>query len=71
MIGSTADYVSMVAAKLPGQTWEYYADQLPLAIGLQLRNAELADRGAELLPPGQGAASKLSEILGEHAEDWL
>lgn len=71
MIGSDADYVSTVAAKLPGQTWAYYMDELPLCIGMQLRNADLFERGCDIVPPGRSASAKMQEILGEHAEAWF
>lgn len=71
MIGSDADYVATVAAKLPGQTWAYYMDELPLAIGMQLRNADLFERGCDIVGPGRSAAARMGEILGDHAESWL
>lgn len=71
MIGGAAEYVSLVASKLPGQPWDYYVDELPLAIGLQIRNAALYESGAHLVPPGRTARAKAAEILGEHLEDWV
>lgn len=71
MIGGAAEYVSLVASKLPGQTWSYYVDELPLAIGLQLRNAALYESGAHLVPPGRTARAKAAEILGDHLADWV
>lgn len=71
MIGETADYVAMCASALPGMPWDYYADRLPLAIGLQLRNAALVEAGARIVPPGRTASAKAREILGEHAADWV
>ena len=71
MIGGTADYVSTVAAMLPGMPWSYYVHSLPLAVGMQLRNAYIYREGGEIVPPGRGASAKLKEILGEHAEEWV
>ena len=61
----------MVASALPGQTWDYYVDELPLAIGLQLRNTALYQAGVDIIPPGRTAAAKMSEILGDHASEWI
>ena len=71
MIGSDVDYIATVASKLPGQRMEYYLDELPLAIGLQLRNADLFERGCDIIPPGRSAGRIAHEILGEFAEDWI
>lgn len=71
MIGGAAEYVSLVASKLPGQKWDYYLDDLPLAIGLQIRNAALYEAGAHLVPPGRTARAKAAEILGDHLAEWV
>ena len=71
MIGDTAEYVRLVASSLPGQKWEYYADELPLAIGLQLRNTALYQAGVNLITPGRTAEAKVTEILGDHASEWI
>jgi hypothetical protein len=71
VIGSDAQYVSLVASKLPGMTWEYYTEILPLAIGLQLRNAALYEDGARIIPPGRTAEAKAREILGDRFREWL
>lgn len=71
MIGTDANYVSLVSSVLPGQTWDYYVSELPLAIGLQLRNAALAAQGSDIVPPGRSAESKGREILGDHITEWV
>lgn len=71
MIGGTAEYVRLVASALPGQTWDYYVDELPLAIGLQLRNTALYQAGVDIIPPGRTASAKMTEILGDHASEWI
>jgi hypothetical protein len=70
VIGGTAEYVKLVASALPGQTWDYYVDELPLAIGLQLRNASLFESGVDLVSISKSSSAKANEILGEHAKDW-
>jgi hypothetical protein len=62
--------VSLVASVLPGQGWDYYVSELPLAIGLQLRNAALHAQGSDIVPPGRSAEAKGREILGDHIKDW-
>lgn len=69
MIGETCDYVCTVAAEIGG-TWEEIADQLPLAIGIQIRNFALAKEGVRIMPPGRTASAKAREILGDHAGEW-
>lgn len=71
MIGGTAQYVALVASKLPGMSWDYYVYDLPLAIGLQLRNAALYEDGARIIPPGRTAEAKAREILGDRFGEWL
>ena len=71
MIGETAEYVALVSSVLSGQTWSYYVDELPLVIGLQLRNVSLAQEGIRIIPPGRTAGAKAREILGEHISSWL
>lgn len=71
MIGTDANYVALVASVLAGQTWDYYVSDLPLAIGLQLRNAALYAQGSDIVPPGRTAEAKGREILGDHIEDWM
>jgi hypothetical protein len=56
---------------LPGMPWSYYVHSLPLAVGMQLRNAYIYREGGEIVPPGRGASAKLKEILGDHAEEWV
>jgi hypothetical protein len=51
--------------------WDYYVDDLPLAIGLQLRNAALYEDGARIIPPGRTAEAKAREILGDRFGEWL
>ena len=51
--------------------WQYYAEELPLAIGLQLRNAALYEDGARIIPPGRTAEAKAREILGDSFGEWL
>lgn len=46
-------------------------DELPLAIGMQLRNADLFERGCDIVPPGRGAGAIAREILGDYAESWV
>ena len=70
-MGECADYVAIVASVLPGHTWHYYIDVLPLAIGMQLRNAALLQEGVTLLPPGRSAAAKAREIVGDALDSWL
>lgn len=71
MIGTDANYVCLVASVLPGNTWSYYIHELPLAIGMQLRNAALHSSGSDLVTPGRSAEAKGREILGDHIEDWI
>jgi hypothetical protein len=71
VIGSNAQYVALVASKIPGMAWDYYVDDLPLAIGLQLRNAALYEDGARIIPPGRTAEAKAREILGDRFGEWL
>lgn len=70
MIGSDANYVALVASVLGGQDWHYYAHVLPLAIGLQLRNAALHAQGSDIVPPGRSAEAKGREILGDYIAEW-
>ena len=70
MIGTDANYVALVASVLSGQTWDYYVHALPLAIGLQLRNAALHAQGSDIVPPGRSAEAKGREILGDHIGEW-
>jgi hypothetical protein len=70
VIGTTADYVALVASVVP-MTWDQIADELPLARGLQLRNAALAQAGVRLVGSGQSSYAKAGEILGEHAAAFM
>lgn len=70
MIGGTAEYVALVASVVP-MTWREIADELPLAIGLQLRNIALVKANARLIAPGRTASAKAREILGDAVADWL
>ena len=45
-------------------------DDLPLAVGLQLRNVALS-RTMKILPQGSGALNDAREILGDHLDEWL
>ncbi len=51
--------------------WDYYADTLPLAIGLQLRNVALTLEGAKIVPPGRTAEARAREILGDQFGQWV
>jgi hypothetical protein len=42
-----------------------------IMVGLQLRNADLFERGCDIIPPGRSAGRIAHEILGEFAEDWI
>jgi len=65
------NYAATVASQLPGMPFEYYIDQLPLAIGLQFRNADLHVNVSELIPPGKAASAKARQILGDHVDEWV
>ena len=69
MIGTTAEYVALVASVVP-MGYDDIADRLPLAIGLQLRNIALSQANVRLIPPGRGANAAANEILGDYAEEW-
>jgi len=51
--------------------WGYYVDELPLVIGMQMRNAALDQAGIRIIPPGRTAYAKAGEILGDHIHEWL
>jgi hypothetical protein len=52
--------------------WEYYLAELPLVVGMQLRNVALAKvPKLDLVPPGRSASAKLREVVGDRIEDWL
>ena len=46
-------------------TWREIAGDLPLAVGLQLRNIALADVGVKLVTPGNSAEKMLSEVFDD------
>lgn len=50
--------------------YDKICDDLPLAVGMQLRNVALS-REVRLLPPGSGALDSAREILGDHLDEWL
>ena len=71
MIGATAEYCSLVASVMP-MSWESIADDLPLCIGMQLRNIALAEGGVKIIPPGRHAFARAKEILGEEGfREWM
>ena len=70
MIGSTAEYAALVASVVP-MTWGQIVDELPLAIGMQLRNIALYQRGNKITPPGRTAHAIAKQILGDDAESWI
>lgn len=70
MIGGTAEYVALVASVVP-MTWREIADEMPLAIGLQLRNIALMKVNARLIVPGRRASATAFEILGDAMQEWM
>jgi hypothetical protein len=53
-------------------SWESIADDLPLCIGMQLRNIALAEGGVKIIPPGRHAFARAKEILGEEGfREWM
>ena len=70
MIGTTAEYVALVASVVP-MSWNQIADELPLCVGMQLRNVALSEGGVKIIPPGRVASQKAMEILGDNAADWM
>jgi hypothetical protein len=58
-----------VASVVP-MGYDDIADNLPLAIGLQLRNIALSQANVRIIPPGRAANAAANEILGDYAEEW-
>ena len=63
--------MALVSSVLTGMPWSYYVDELPLVVGMQMRNAALAQEGIRIIPPGRTAYAKAGEILGDYIHEWL
>ena len=62
--------MALVASVVP-MSWSEITDDLPLAVGLQLRNIALAEAGVKILGSGQVAEDKAREILGDGADAFF
>ena len=52
-----------MASVVPGMTWREIAGDLPLAVGLQLRNIALAEGGVKVIPHGGNEDKAIAEIF--------
>ena len=62
--------MALVSSVVPGMSWKDIAEDLPLAIGLQLRNIALAEGGVKIIPSNTSIDGIASDIF-ESPDDLL